>query len=128
MATMGGPSIPGVGWAGGIDRLAMMLSEEAFPPSGRPLAVLPMDQAFEIEGLKLARTLRKEGHVVEMTYGGNLGKRLKKANKMNARYALILGEEEISSHMVTLKDLDTSEQIQVPQDQLSMVLKEKGVV
>ena len=41
MATMGGPSVPGVGWAGGIDRLAMMLKPESLPTSKRPLAVVP---------------------------------------------------------------------------------------
>ena len=128
MATMGGPSIPGVGWAGGIDRIAMMLTEDILPILNRPLVILPMDEAFDVQGLELAQALRKEGYKVEMTYGGGLGKRLKKANKMNARYGLILGEEEISSHTVTLKDLDTSEQTQLSQDRLGMVLREKGVL
>jgi histidyl-tRNA synthetase len=127
MRTMGGPSIPGVGWAGGIDRLAMMLTEETLPPLKRPLALIPTEEAFDIHGFTLAQDLRQQGYVVEMTYGGNLGKRLKKANKMNARYALILGAEEISAHAITLKDLDTGEQTQLPQSHLKQVLEEKGV-
>lgn len=59
--------------------------------------------------------------------GGGLGKRLKKANKINASYALIVGEEEIASGQVTLKNLDTGEQLQVGQEQLVAVLKENGV-
>lgn len=128
IATMGGPSIPGVGWAGGIDRLAMMLMDESLPPLIRPLVVIPMDEVFDMKGLELAQSLREVGFVVEMTYGGSLGKRLKKATRINARYALILGEEEISSQRVTLKDLDTGEQIQLPQNHLINVLKEKGVL
>jgi histidyl-tRNA synthetase len=127
MTTMGGPPTPGVGWAGGIDRLALMLSDDALPSLKRPLAVIPMDEAFDIKGLELAQTLRQEGYVVEMTYGGGLGKRLKKANKINARCALILGEAEVSSHMVTLKDLDTGEQTQLPQHKVGEALKNKGI-
>lgn len=125
--TMGGPSIPGVGWGGGIDRLAMMLLDEDLPPLKRPLAMIPMDESLDIKGLELAQKLRHQGFTVEMTYGGNLGKRLKKANKMNALYALIMGEEEVASGNVTLKNLDTGEQMQLRQDQLEIVLKEKGV-
>lgn len=127
MATMGGPSIPGVGWAGGIDRLAMMLTEDVLPCAIRPLVIIPMDEKYDVKGLELAQTLRKEGYVTEMTYDGNLGKRLKKANKMNARYAFILGEEEMSSHQVILKDLDTGEQTQLPQQHVGKALKEKGI-
>ncbi len=128
MSTMGGPSVPGVGWAGGIERMALMLMEDTLPPLIRPLAIIPTDEIFDIQGLSLAQILREEGYVVEMTYGGNLGKRLKKANKINARYALILGETEVASHTVTLKNLDTGEQTQLPQHQVSEMLKEKGVL
>jgi len=127
MNLMGGPSIPGVGWAAGIDRLAMMLAEDTLPPSKRPLAIIPMNESFDMNGLKLAQHLRKQGFVVEMTYGGGLGKRLKKANKVNASYALIMGETEIASHTVILKDLDSGEQLEINQDQIESVLSERGV-
>lgn len=126
MATMGGPSIPGVGWAGGIDRLAMMLNDDQLPAPKTPLAVVPMDERFDFNGLELAQALRKQEFVVEMTYGGGLGKRLKKANKMNALYALILGEEEVASRTVTCKNLESGEQIQLSVDQVAVFLKEKG--
>jgi histidyl-tRNA synthetase len=127
ISTIGGPAIPGVGWAGGIDRMAMMLSDEGFPPPPRPLAIALMDEAYDIKGLELAQCLRKEGYVVQMTYGGNLGKRLKKATQMNAQYVLILGEEEVSSHTVVLKNLDTGEQERLSVDQVSVALNEKGI-
>ncbi len=125
MATMGGPSIPGVGWAGGIDRLAMMLHEDQLPAPKSPLAIIPMEERFDFQGLELAQRLREQGFVVEMTYGGGLGKRLKKANKMKARYALILGEEEVASHKVTCKDLESGDQIQLAVDQLGAFLRDK---
>jgi histidyl-tRNA synthetase len=127
MGMMGGPPTPGVGWAGGIDRLAMMLAEESLPRLPRPLAIVPMDEALDMAGLKLAQSLRQEGVVTEMTYGGGLGKRLKKATKMNAGYALILGEEEVSSDKVTVKNLDSGEQIQLSQTEVKSFLKEKGI-
>lgn len=128
METMGGPSIPGVGWAGGIDRIAMMIAEKSLPSLHRPLVIIPMDKAYNLHGLKLSQNLHEAGLIAEMTYEGNLGKRLKKASKMEAQYALILGEEEISSHTVTLKDMDTSEQITLAQNQLINFMKEKGVL
>lgn len=127
MEMMGGPSIPGVGWAGGIDRLVMLLSDNFTPPFPRPIAIIPMDESFDMLGLELAERIRNQGWVVEMTYGGGVGKRLKKANKMKACAALILGEEEKATQTVTLKILDTGEQLQVPQDQVMALLKEKGV-
>lgn len=128
METMGGPSIAGVGWAGGIDRLAMMLKDEDLSPLPPPLVIIPMDEAFDMHALVLAKLLQDAGYVAEMTYGGGLGKRLKKANKMNARYAFILGEEEVASHSVTLKDLESGEQTLLLQKQIVDVLKDKGVL
>jgi histidyl-tRNA synthetase len=127
MSTMGGPSLPGVGWAGGVDRLAMMVAEDSLPPVTRPLAVIPMDESCDMQGLALAQQLRAQGFTVEMTYGGGLGKRLKKANKMNASYALIMGEEEMASGNVTLKNLDTGEQVPLHHDQVGTTLKERNV-
>lgn len=127
VSTMGGPSIPGVGWAAGIDRLAMMLVEDSIPPLKRSTVLVPTDESYDMKGLELAQNLRHHGFTVEMTYGGGLGKRLKKANKINALYAIILGEEEVASGRVTLKNLDTGEQLQVPEDQLAALLKERDV-
>lgn len=126
VTTMGGPSLPGVGWAGGIDRLAMMLTEETLPSLPRPVAIIPMDEAFDFKGLELAQTLRVQGVITEMTYSGGLGKRLKKAAKMNAVFALIIGEEEVNSRTVMCKDLETGEQIQLSQDKVAGFLREKG--
>jgi histidyl-tRNA synthetase len=122
--TMGGPQIPGVGWAGGIERLAMMLREEDLPRPVRPLAVIAMEERFSFKGLELAEVLRQEGFRVDMTYENNLGKCLKKSNKINALYALIVGEEEVRSHKVTCKNLDSGEQMLVPQEEIGQFFKD----
>jgi len=114
--TMGGPHTPGIGWAAGVERLAMLLDRETPPP--RPVAVVPAAPAQEGPALALTQALRHAGFAVELGYAGNLGKRLKRADKLGARAAVILGEAEAAAGAVTLRDLDTGEQAQVGRDVL----------
>lgn len=115
--TMGGPSTPGIGWAAGVERLAMLLQQDTTPP--RPIAVVPAGKAEEMAALKVTQDLRRRDFAVELGYGGNMGKRLKRANKLNARLAVILGEAELSENAATLRDLDTGEQERVALDALA---------
>jgi histidyl-tRNA synthetase len=112
VAEMGGPPTPGIGWAGGIERIALMIAEPAAP--ARPIAVVPVGAAAEIAALALAERLRRAGFAVELGYSGNLGKRLKRADKLNARAAIILGEDELAKGAATLRDLDTGAQEEAP--------------
>ena len=116
--TMGGPSTPGVGWAGGIERLAMMLPDA--PIAVRPVAIIPLGAPAEKVALELAAGLRRAGVSVDLGYRGNLAKRLKRANKINARMALILGDDEIAAGTATLRDLDSGEQETLPFDQATL--------
>jgi histidyl-tRNA synthetase len=112
MALMGGPDLPGVGWAGGIERLAMLAAEP--PAETRPIAVIPIGEAAELPALKLTQELRHAGFVIELGYSGNAGKRMKQANKIKARLALVLGEDELARGVIMLRDLDAGEQHEVP--------------
>jgi len=114
IAQMGGPPTPGVGWAAGVERLAMLLADP--PPAPRPLAVVPAGAEAEGPALKLTDRLRRAGFTVDLGYGGNLGKRMKRANKLSARAALILGADELAAGTVTLRDLDSGEQEAVALD------------
>ncbi|MDM7945553.1 MAG: histidine--tRNA ligase [Oceanibaculum nanhaiense] len=114
---MGGPETPGIGWAAGIERLALLLAET--PEAPRPAAIIPVSAAEEPAALALADRLRRAGHAVEMGYGGNVGKRMKRANKLNARAAILLGESELARQVATLRDLDSGEQVEVPLEQLA---------
>ena len=109
---MGGSQTPGVGWAAGIERLAMLLRNP--PAARRPIAVVPVGEEAATAALKLAVELRGAGYVVELGYGGNLGKRMKRANKLDARAAVIIGTDELARAAVTLRDLDSGEQEEVP--------------
>ncbi len=117
VATMGGPTVPAIGWAGGVERLAMLLAEA--PPQPRPVAVVPIGPEAEAEAPLLAARLRKAGFAVELGYRGNVGKRMKAANKANARVALLLGEDEMKRGAATVRDLDTGEQSEVPLSDLN---------
>jgi histidyl-tRNA synthetase len=112
METLGGPEIPGVGWAAGIERLAMLIAEP--PVLARPIAIVPVGEAAELPALRLAEDLRRAGFAIDQGYSGNVGRRLKRANKIAARAAILLGEDELKSDAATVRDLDSGEQVSVP--------------
>ncbi|HWT96725.1 MAG TPA: histidine--tRNA ligase [Terriglobales bacterium] len=118
---MGGPETPGVGWASGIERCGLMLNE--VPAARRPIAIVPAGEAAQLPSLQLAEKLRRLGFAVDLGYSGNVGKRLKRANKVVARIALILGEDELAKQVATLRDLDSGEQREVALDVLASVLE-----
>ncbi len=112
IAAMGGHDIPGVGWAAGIERLSMLLDKA--PPAPRMIAVIPIGTRAEEKALGLTQELRRAGFAVDLGYGGSVTKRMKRANKINARAAVILGEDELSRNAATVRDLDTGEETEVP--------------
>ena len=118
---MGGPALSGIGWAAGIERLAMLIAEP--PPPPRPIAVVPIGEAAEGEALTLAEVLRNYGWAVDLGYSGNVARRMRRANSVNARVAVLIGEEEIARNVVALRDLDTGEQTEAPMDPSSSELR-----
>ena len=112
IAQMGGPETPGTGWAAGVERLAMLAAEP--PPPLRPIAIVPIGEAMEERAIAVARRIRDAGLAADLGYSGNLGKRLKRANKIGARAAVLLGEDEAARDAATVRDLDTGEQVEVP--------------
>jgi len=114
--TMGGPATPGVGWAAGIERLAMLVEGSAEMP--RPIVVIPLGAEAEAEALKITHQLRHGGCAVELGFSGNLGRRMKRANRLNAAYVLILGEDELARNVATLRDMDSGEQTEIALDGL----------
>jgi histidyl-tRNA synthetase len=114
--SMGGPHTPGVGWAAGLDRLAMMLTQ--IPAEQSPIAIVPMGDLAEQKALKLAQELRERGLTVDLGYSGNMQKRMKRADKVGARVALIIGDNEIAKNVVVAKDLKLGEQKEIPWGQI----------
>lgn len=110
--TLGGKPTPGIGWAGGIERLAMLAAN--IPEAVRPIAVIPIGDVAEKEAAKLAHRLRAAGYDIEIAFKGNVGKRMKRANKLNARAAILLGEDELARQVCTFRDLDEGSQSEIP--------------
>jgi histidyl-tRNA synthetase len=108
VAAMGGPQVPAVGWALGVDRLAMLLREP--PPAPAPVAVVPVGDSAEATALNVLQTLRHAGIRAEMAYRGNLRRRLERANRIGARAAVILGDDDIARGVAQVKNLATGEQ------------------
>ncbi len=125
VATMGGPDTPGIGWAAGVERLAMLLDET--PAPARPIAVVPIGEQAELAALRLVEELRAEGLIAEMEFRGKVGQRLKRASQRNARHALLLGEDELAKGTVVLRDLDRGVQEEVARDTLVIMLRERDV-
>jgi len=121
---MGGPSMPGVGWAAGIERLAMLIAEP--PPPPRPIALVPIGEAAEARALILAEQLRDAELVVDLGYSGNLARRMRRADRIGARAAVLLGDDELAKGIATVRDFDTGEQREVLLDDLPARLKALG--
>jgi histidyl-tRNA synthetase len=117
VAAMGGKDTPGIGWAAGIERLAMLLDKT--PQLPRPVAVVPVGEGVELAAMQLADELRRDGQSIEFGFRGKLGQRLKRAAGQNARFALLLGEDELAAGQVVLRDLDRGEQETVARDGLA---------
>ena len=109
---MGGPTMAGVGWAAGIERLALLIAEP--PPPTRPIAVVPVGEQGEALALTIAEVLRGQGFSVDLGYSGNLSRRMRRANRVNARVAVLIGDDEVARNVVTLRDFDSGEQAEVP--------------
>lgn len=118
---MGGPALPGVGWAAGVDRLILLSKLE--PVVTKPLTLIPLGEAAELRAVTLSHALRQAGIITDLGYSGNLTKRLKRANKNNASYAVIFGDDELASGQFSVRNLETGEQQSVAADDLVSYFK-----
>ena len=119
--TMGGPDTPGVGWAAGIERLAMLTQVEASKP--RAIALIPVHESVERQAHALAYRLRSEGLHCEIGYSGNLSKRMKRASDKNCWAAIVVGPDELAKGELVVKIMDSGEQKPVRLESLSESLK-----
>jgi histidyl-tRNA synthetase len=112
--SLGGPHTPAVGWAAGIERLGMMIDG---PEPERPsVVIVPLGERAELAAEGILAGLRREGAAADMAYRGNMKKRMSRANASGAKYALIIGDDELDRGEAQLKDLATGEQRAVSLD------------
>jgi histidyl-tRNA synthetase len=121
VAEMGGPQTPAVGWAAGIERLSMLM--EHAPPAPAPVAVIPVGDAAEAVAIEVLQSLRQNGIRAEMAYRGNLRRRMERANRVNARAAVIIGDDDITAGHAQVKDLASGAQEAIPFSHLPSRLK-----
>ena len=126
---LGGPHTPAVGWAAGIERLAMLASVE----SGLSIdvVVVPIGEGASSEAQRVLALLRGAGVSADMAFRGNVKKRMQRAGTVNARYALMMGDDEVASGEVTIKNLKTGEQSQmrrtwIPQGLFDLVFEDES--
>ena len=117
---LGGPPVPGVGWAAGIERLAMLAG--AVSAAAPQVAVMSAEAAADSTAFALAERMRSAGIAVDLPTGGNIGKRMKKADRSGVRFAVIIGGDELASGTVQLRDLGAGAQQEVAQAALPATL------
>lgn len=114
---IGGPAMPAVGFGLGLERLLLSMQDEGIEipePSRFDLFIASMGEEAELKAAAMAHVLRARGLKVEIDHmDKKLKAQLKYANKVNARYTMILGEDEIRGETAALKRMDTGEQIEV---------------
>ena len=114
--TLGGPNVAGVGWAAGVERLALLAKGLAGKPQPVVLVALPSDEhKIDIETaiFALGQDLRAKGVTVDIPFSGNLGKKMKRADKLNARFVGIYGEDEAARGVMILRDMATGDQSEI---------------
>lgn len=123
---MGGPAIPGIGFGTGIERLVLNIKERGVkvPPAPHPAVyVARHGEGTEDAALVLSNQLRSAGIATSMAFGErSLKAQMRHANTSEARYAAILGEDEMSSHEVSVRSLETGEQVRVPEGEVAQAV------
>ena len=123
---VGGPPIPGVGFGLGIERLLLLMeaNDAHFPePDKLDVFIAVMGDAAKAYGLKLCRELRAKGLSAEMdTLARNIKNQFKYANRLNAKYTVVLGDNEMAEGVAAVKDMAAQEQHNVKFEDLYEVL------
>ena len=117
---LGGPAVAGVGWAAGIERLAMLAGDAAVAVP--KVAMLSTDPETDLAAFQLAEKLRDTGIDIEFPTAGAIGKKLKKAARSNIKLAIILGGDELAKNTVQLRDLTTGTQTEIAMADLADVV------
>ena len=126
---LGGPDIPAIGFAMGIERLVLLLKEKGFKPYITPLIfVASLGEDAKKEAINLVKNLREASFSVEMDYSlKSLKAQLKRADKLNAKYVLIIGEDELANEEIIIRDMEKANQEKIKKEYILNYLKEKNL-
>lgn len=120
---MGGQETPAVGFAAGVERLFELAEIAENEP--RPVFVMPVGEGEIQASLKLVESLRKQGFNIEATYSGKMDKKFKRADKVCAKFAVVIGSEELAAGQANVKDMDSGNQEKVALSNLPQYLSSK---
>ncbi|MEV6105455.1 histidine--tRNA ligase [Streptomyces sp. NPDC051940] len=111
---IGGPALPSVGWALGVDRTVLALEAEGIEldlPAATQVYAVPLGDEARRRLFGLVTELRREGVATDFAFGGKgMKNAMKSANRSGARFALIAGERDLAEGVVQVKDLESGEQ------------------
>jgi histidyl-tRNA synthetase len=117
---IGGPELPSVGWALGVDRTVLALRAEGVRlelPSATDVFAVPIGDEARRSLFRVVTELRRDGVAADFAYGGKgMKNAMKSANRSGARFALLAGERDLAQGVAQLKDLESGEQTAVPLD------------
>lgn len=126
---LGGPSTPGIGFGMGLERLLLALEVEGVTlPDEKELDIffISIGEKVQEQTVRLIQQLRLEGLTVDKDYQGRKIKaQFKAADRLSAKYVIILGEDELNNNMVKVREMDTGEEIEVSMEELVKTMKEK---
>jgi histidyl-tRNA synthetase len=115
---LGGDRLPAIGFAFGIDRIALALEGRASPAAPMRVYLVAVGDAARREAFKIATSLRSSGVGADLDLGGRGMKgQMRDAARSGARWAAIIGDEEFAARQVTLRDLEKGEQERIPIDE-----------
>jgi len=124
--SLGGPALPGIGFAIGLERLVLMKGDEKVAPVSPQLFIAAIGNEASDRAFVLMSQLQTAGIRAEMDYlGKSLKAQMRRANKLNAAFTLILGEDELKSGQAQLKNMADSSQSTVDLNALTEELKKK---
>jgi histidyl-tRNA synthetase len=104
---MGGDHVPGIGFAAGIERLAELITEDHIAPKTKLVALIPIGDMAVLSIPTISQKLRLQGYRVDYIIHHNTRKQMQKANKMQADYVLVFGEDELRTQSFKMKDMLT---------------------
>jgi histidyl-tRNA synthetase len=119
---MGGPEIPAVGFALGIDRLHDLLKPKKANPINNVCYLIPIGDSAELYGITLSNKLRNSNIITVLDYNISTKKRMKIADREKYPICIIFGEEEIENEELTVRDMVSSEETKVHIEELAEVL------
>lgn len=122
VSNIGGPEVCGVGFATGIERLLTALEYENVLPSEEKSVdayIIPMDDESKKLGLKLTNILRMNGFSTDVDLiGRNIKGNFKQADRLNSKYVIIIGEEELKTNILTVKNNNTKEEYKINTEEI----------